>query len=55
MSTRKVLTLFGIIALVILPLRIHNRSWQILFSVLWGVFVLVWFGLGLTQIASGLL
>lgn len=42
-------------ALVTLPLKIQNRSWQILFSVLWGLFVVVWFGVGLTQIASGLL
>lgn len=48
------LTLLGA-ALVILPLKVHNRSWQILLSVLWGLFVIVWFGLGLTQIASGLL
>ncbi len=48
------LTLLGG-ALVILPLKLHNRSWQILLSVLWGLFVVVWFGVGLTQIASGLL
>jgi hypothetical protein len=48
------LTLLGAV-LVILPLKLHNRSWQILLSVLWGLFVTVWFGVGLTQIASGLL
>jgi len=48
------LTLLGS-ALLILPLRIKNRSWQILLSVLWGLFVAVWFGVGLRQIADGLL
>ena len=48
------LTLLGAV-LVILPLRVRNRSWQILLAILWGLFVIVWFGVGLTQIASGLL
>jgi hypothetical protein len=48
------LTLLGS-ALFILPLRIKNRSGQILLSVLWGLFVAVWFGVGLMQIADGLL
>lgn len=48
------LTLVGA-ALLILPLKIHNRPWQILLSVLWGLFVVVWFGVGLRQIADGLL
>jgi hypothetical protein len=48
------LTLLGA-ALLILPLRIHHRPWQVLLSVLWGFFLVVWFGVGLTQIADGLL
>ena len=48
------LTLLGA-ALVILALRVHIQPWQILLSVLWGLFVIVWFGVGLAQIASGLL
>ena len=48
------LTLLGVV-LLILSLRIRNRHWQILLSVLWGMFVVVWFGVGLGQIASGLL
>ncbi len=48
------LTLLGA-ALLVLPLKAHNRPWQILLSVLWGWFLVVWFGVGLTQIASGLL
>ena len=48
------LTLLGALLLV-LPLRIRNRPWQILLTVFWGFFVVVWFGVGLTQIADGLL
>jgi len=48
------LTLLGVVLLV-LPLRISNRRWQMLLSVLWGLFVVVWFGVGFTQIAAGLL
>lgn len=48
------LTLLGVVLLV-LPLKIRRRPWQILLSVLWGVFIVVWFGVGLTQIADGLL
>jgi hypothetical protein len=48
------LTLLGTLLLV-LPLRIRNRPWQILLTVLWGLFVVVWFGVGLRQIADGLL
>jgi hypothetical protein len=48
------LTLLGA-ALLILPLRIKKRPWQILLSVLWGLFAVVWFGVGLMQIADGLL
>src|SRR5512140_2649371 len=36
------LTLLGVVLLV-LPLRIRNRRWQIRLSVLWGLFVVVWF------------
>ncbi len=42
-------------ALLILPLTTKQRSWQIVLSVIWGLFLVVWFGVGLTQIASGLL
>lgn len=48
------LTLLGVV-LIVLPLKIRNRRWQILLSVLWGLFVVVWFGVGFTQIAAGLL
>lgn len=48
------LTLVGA-ALLVLPLRIRNRRGQVLLFVLWGFFVVVWFGVGLCQIASGLL
>ena len=42
-------------ALLILPVKVHKRPWQILLSVFWGLFVVVWFGVGLRQIADGLL
>ena len=48
------LTLLGA-ALVILPLWTQKRSWQVMLCVLWGVFLVVWFGVGLGQIAAGLL
>jgi hypothetical protein len=48
------MTLLGA-ALCLLPLKVHNRPGQILLSVLWGLFVVVWFGVGLRQIADGLL
>jgi hypothetical protein len=48
------LTLLGA-ALLILPLMTRKRSVQIPLSVLWGVFLVVWFGVGLMQIADGLL
>ena len=41
--------------LLILPLKIRNRPWQILLTVLWGFFMLAWFAVGFTQIAAGLL
>ncbi|HEY5912592.1 MAG TPA: hypothetical protein VJA21_18480 [Verrucomicrobiae bacterium] len=48
------LTSLGALLLVLL-LKVTNRRWQILLTVAWGIFVLVWFGVGFTQIASGLL
>ena len=48
------LTLVGA-TLLVLPLAIKTRPWQVFLSVLWGLFVLVWFGVGFTQIADGLL
>jgi hypothetical protein len=48
------LTLLGA-ALLVLPLRIQKRPFQVLLSVLWGLFLVVWFGIGLRQIADGLL
>lgn len=48
------LTLGGALLLALL-LKIRRRSWQITLSIFWGFFVLVWFGVGLRQIADGLL
>lgn len=48
------LTLLGV-TLVVLALKVRRRAWQILLAVIWGVFVVVWFGVGLRQIADGLL
>jgi hypothetical protein len=48
------LTLLGA-TLIVLPLKIKNRPGQILLSVLWGLFMAVWFVVGFTQIADGLL
>lgn len=48
------LTLLGALLLV-LPLKIRSRPWQFLLTVLWELFVVVWFGMGLSQIADGLL
>jgi hypothetical protein len=48
------LTLLGA-ALVILPRWTQKRSWQVMLCVLWGMFLVVWFGVGLGQIAAGLL
>ncbi len=41
--------------LLVLPLRIRHRPLQLSFAVLWGLFCLAWFVVGLGQIASGLL
>jgi len=48
------LTLVGGLLLV-LPMRLRNRVFQFLLMALWGLFSIVWFGVGLEQIASGLL
>ena len=48
------LTLVGGV-LVVMAARITNRPCQHVLTGLWVVFSIVWFGLGLTQIASGLL
>src|SRR5262245_38459971 len=48
------LTLLGA-ARPILPLRSKKLPLQILLSVLWVLFVVVWFSVGLTQLAEGLL
>jgi hypothetical protein len=48
------LTLVGALLLVLL-LKIRKRPWQILLTVVWGLFVTVWFGVGALQIADGLL
>jgi len=42
-------------ALLLLASKVHSHPWQILLTVFWGLFVAVWFGVGFTQIASGLL
>jgi hypothetical protein len=41
--------------LLVLAARISKRSLQILLRGLWAMFVVVWFLVGLTQIAAGLL
>jgi len=48
------LTLLGA-ALLILALRTKKRFWQVLLPVVWGLFLVIWFGVGLRQIADGLL
>ena len=48
------MTLLGA-ALLMLPLTTRKRPWQVLLAVLWGLFLVVWFGVGLRQIADGLL
>lgn len=48
------MTLVGVL-LIVLPLRIKKQCWQVLLSVVWGLFLVVWFGVGLAQIADGLL
>lgn len=41
--------------LLMLAAKVHNRRSQILLSVVWVFFTLIWFGVGLRQIADGLL
>jgi hypothetical protein len=48
------LTLLGA-TLLILALKAKTRPMQVLLSVLWGLFLVIWFGVGLRQIADGLL
>ncbi len=48
------LSLIGTLLLV-LPLRITSRARQIVLTVAWGLFLVIWFGVGLSQIADGLL
>jgi len=48
------LTCFGGL-LLCLALTVKGRALQIPLTVLWGLFLVVWFGVGLTQIADGLL
>ena len=48
------LTLLGTVLLVLL-LKITRRGWQIALTVVWGLFLVVWFGVGFRQIADGLL
>jgi len=48
------LTVIGIL-LVALAVRLRKRWEQLLSVALWTVFMLIWFAVGLTQIASGLL
>ena len=48
------LTLLGA-GLLVLLLKITRRGWQIALTVVWGLFLVVWFGVGLRQIADGLL
>jgi hypothetical protein len=48
------LTLLGA-ALLVLSWRTKLRSGQLLLAGLWGLFLVVWYGVGLRQIADGLL
>ena len=41
--------------LLVLGARITNRPVQIVLTVVWALFSIAWFGVGLTQIADGLL
>ena len=42
-------------SLILLSLRMKNRYLQYVFIAFWALFTLVWFAVGLRQIASGLL
>ncbi|MEW6158292.1 MAG: hypothetical protein AB1813_12720 [Verrucomicrobiota bacterium] len=48
------LTLLGA-AIVLVASRVNRRPLQISLTVVWGLFSLVWFAVGLRQIADGLL
>ena len=48
------LTLLGAL-LVALPFWLSRRGWHMLLTVIWALFAVVWFGVGLGQIADGLL
>lgn len=48
------LTLVGT-GLLVLLLKSTRRGWQIALTVVWGLFLIIWFGVGLGQIADGLL
>lgn len=48
------MTFFGA-AVIFGALKTRKRTWQTLLFVLWGIFVLAWFSIGLLQIADGLL
>jgi hypothetical protein len=48
------LTVLGVL-LIVSRTKIQNRPGKITLSLLWTLFVVVWFGVGLTQIADGLL
>ncbi len=48
------LTLMGAL-LVFLAMRITQRPMQVALAVVWGLFSIIWFGVGLMQIAAGLL
>ena len=48
------LTLIGA-SLVVLATRITDRRLQILLAAIWALFSMLWFGVGLRQIADGLL
>ena len=41
--------------LIVLGVRITNRPLQLVLTVVWALFSILWFGVGLTQIADGLL
>jgi hypothetical protein len=41
--------------LVALRLRVRTQPWQLVLTGFWALFGLVWFGVGLRQIADGLL
>jgi hypothetical protein len=48
------LTLLGAL-LVVLAARVTNWPGQLALAVVWALFSLIWFGVGLRQIADGLL